>query len=125
MRQLLALPNFGLAHTEISESLNLKFVSGEWGDSEHACPPSTSLLNWLVSNPSKRRHAPSNSARRDALLKGDPQVLRNALAAIEKNATGSAWDLLEGAIFPDATIVTPNAIVVIEGKRTEECSDSS
>jgi hypothetical protein len=77
------------------------------------------LLKWLVSNPSKLRHVASGNKQREALLKSDPQALRDALFAIEKNASGRAWHLLEGTTYPDVTIITPDAIVVIEGKRTE------
>jgi hypothetical protein len=38
---------------------------------------------------------------------------------IRNNGAPSGWHILEGPTFPDVTVFTPDAVVVIEGKRTE------
>jgi len=119
VRQLLSLAECSGTAKEIPGELDLTCLDGKWGTEEQPFPPPQSLLRWMVSNPSKLVHSSSDNADRNALLQGDEAALRSALAAIETQPTGRGWHLLEGTTFPDATIVTRDAIVVVEGKRTE------
>jgi len=56
---------------------------------------------------------------REKLLRGEPEALDKALKAIGNAPAGRGWHLFEGTTFPDATIITPDAVIVVEGKRTE------
>ncbi len=119
VRRLLTIPEHGSANFRSPDTLDLTYQSGFWGRNEHPLHPSKRLLQWLVCNPERLRHSSSQNASREALLRGDPNALAQALAAIEVAASGRGWHLLEGTTFPDATILTPDAIIVVEGKRTE------
>jgi hypothetical protein len=78
---------------------------------EHAAPTSPSVLN-------SSSHRTSDLRKR--LLDGDQEVLRTALSELDKERIPeSAWYIFEGPSKPDVYIATPEAIVVIEGKRTE------
>ena len=119
VRRLLSVPRHpGVASADLS-ALDLTYKEGFWGTKEHPFPPTKRLLEWLVRNPDELRHKSSSHADRDALLKGDPAALKKALADIEAHPSGRGWHLLEGTTFPDATLVTPDAVIVVEGKRTE------
>lgn len=119
VRTLLSIPSHGSPAARSIAGLDLSFQTGYWGKDEHPFPPSKRLLQWLVRNPKELRHGGSENPTRDALLKGDPLALEQALLAIESSASGRGWHLLEGTTFPDATLFTPDAIIVVEGKRTE------
>jgi hypothetical protein len=119
VRRLLSVPQHpGISDEDIS-ALDLTYKEGFWGTNEHPFPPPKRLLEWLVRNPGQLRHQSSSHAGRDALLKGDQAALTKALADIEAHPKGRGWHLLEGTTFPDATLITPDAVIVIEGKRTE------
>lgn len=42
-----------------------------------------------------------------------------ALDGLQRDTSRGNWWVLEGSTYPDAVIETPDAIIVIEGKRTE------
>jgi hypothetical protein len=119
VRRLLSMPKHGCPTLRGFANLDLSFEAGYWGQNEHPLPPSKRLLQWLVRNPAQLRHSTSKNVTRNALLSADPSALEQALAAIESSPSGRGWHLLEGTTFPDATLFTPDAIVVVEGKRTE------
>jgi hypothetical protein len=48
----------------------------------------------------------------------EPEAIGKALSLLEQDS-GRGWHVLEGASRPDVYLETPEAIVVIEGKRTE------
>lgn len=119
IRRLLEVPSHpGVAPSALAP-LDLTFREGHWGKEEHPFAPPRRLLEWLVKNPSNLRLDSSSHPDRDALLHGDEAALQQALAEIEARPAGRGWHLLEGTTFPDATILTPDAVIVVEGKRTE------
>lgn len=119
VRRLLSVPRYpGVVVADVTK-LDLSFSGGFWGANEYPFGPPTRLLEWLVRNPTELRHNSSSHPDRNSLLKGDQAALKQALAEIERHPRGRGWHLLEGTSFPDATVVTPDAVIVVEGKRTE------
>lgn len=113
-----------------------RIVDVGWGRCEKSLAPPDTLLDWIVDHPDPRKDARGSKAalcegntreKREALLRGDQDVIAEAHAALgrwrESHAPGAIglkeWWVLEGASRPDAYIATTKAVVVIEGKRTE------
>jgi len=117
-RRLLELAEFGSLEAKIPTDLDLSFVRGEWGESEHALAPPASLLEWLVQHPETWASEPDTDERRQ-LYARDAKVLEKALASLRTRHGSSGWFILEGLTYPDAYIETPDATIVVEGKRTE------
>lgn len=115
-----------------------------WGWGAHECrlSPPRRLLHWLVDHviaPADK--PPTNRARslagqripgsvregavgrdtgaRARLLAGDPATRQLAHARIDAGPAHRAWYVLEGRSQPDVVLATRDAVVVIEGKRTE------
>lgn len=99
--------------------LDLRFQSGAWGERETPIPPPVSLLSWLIRNPAKLRATEAEDSNRNLLLHGNPTAVAKALDLLRTDGASRAWYILEGPTVPDALIETPDALVVIEGKRTE------
>jgi F0F1-type ATP synthase assembly protein I len=53
------------------------------------------------------------------LRRGDPEAIAKALELLRTDPSPRGWHILEGQTYPDALIITGDALVVIEGKRTE------
>jgi hypothetical protein len=98
---------------------DLTFQRGHWGGSELGIQPPVSLLSWLIRNPSRLTSQPTQSPDRKSLFQGDPDATARALDLLRSQSATRAWYIFEGPTFPDAFIETPDAIVVVEGKRTE------
>lgn len=104
-----------------------RLEEARWTPTEKALPAPPSLLRWLVSNPEALARAPgarsdSGETRvlRAALLRGDVAARDAALRLLEQGQTSqAAWYIFEGPTYPDVFVQTEDAIVVIEGKRTE------
>ena len=91
---------------------------------ERALDPPRSLLVWLVENvqnPDARQLSvsPEVAKRRQKILERDPSTTAEALQALKRNDRAGAWSRFEGPTYPDVVIETNDALVVIEGKRTE------
>lgn len=86
-----------------------------------AAPPS--LLKWLVRNAKAPAMMPKMSAavrsRRQALFDRDASTIDDAIARIDAGLLTRGWHVLEGPTAPDVFIETDDALIVIEGKRTE------
>jgi hypothetical protein len=100
-----------------------------WGDAELSLSPPTSLLEYLVRNVTEDQVARSGDEdfvlqRRQALARKDPLSIEEALAAIRNGPPGRAWYILEGPSRPDATLIMDDAVLVVEGKRTERSCTS-
>jgi len=117
-RRLLKLAEFGSPNSMIDDGIDLSFAEGYWGDKERGLRPPTALLEWLVYHPETWATAPDND-QRHRLYVGDLDTRESALAAIQKWSGGRKWFIFEGYTYPDALILTPGAIIVVEGKRTE------
>ena len=118
MPQLLSLAQAGASQFS-SEGLDLRFERGAWGESELPIPPPVSLLSWMIRNPGKLKAVVSKDENRNKLLQGDPTTTGRALDLLRSSSSNRDWFLFEGPTVPDAWIETPDAIIVVEGKRTE------
>ena len=99
-----------------------------WSDREVALAPPRSLLMWLVRHlemPARESDLGNGPTleKRKALANRDPKVVAEALALLDSRSASErhprAWYVLEGASSPDVFLETDQAIIVIEGKRTE------
>ena len=117
-RRLLGLAEFGSPGSAIGNDLDLSFVEGAWGDEECGLRPPSSLLEWLVQHPETWVSEPDSDERR-RLQASDPDTLELALASLRTSSASRDWFILEGHTYPDAFVLTPDAVVVVEGKRTE------
>jgi hypothetical protein len=62
---------------------------------------------------------PVAASDRRRILDRDLATQTRALAALDTPGRESAWRRFEGPTYPDAVIETPDALIVVEGKRTE------
>lgn len=118
--RLLALPLD--SGDKLPAGLDLTVLRKAWGDPEPSLPAPADLLRWLVQNleVDPPEHDTRYSAHmRRKLVQRDTDTIRHALAELERDTSRGNWWVLEGSTFPDALIETPDAVVVIEGKRTE------
>jgi hypothetical protein len=56
---------------------------------------------------------------RQRLATGDPKTIEDALRLLRTEGASRAWYIFEGPTYPDVYLVARDALVVIEGKRTE------
>ena len=128
IHRLLSLPQHGARMLTDRRELRLRNspqgVSYGWGQHEVALQPPLSLLTWLVRNADKMdidrlRGSRSTIEKRRALLHRDPIVMSEALELLNRRSRGRGWHILEGPSYPDAFLDTDEAVIVIEGKRTE------
>lgn len=116
--KLLQLPEYGAEDSESFENLDLSIIEKAWEPCEKKLPPPPALLSWLVENPQEWNTAP-DKLKRELLAKGDPETVKEALHKISVSYSGRDWYILEGQSSPDVYIDTKDALIVIEGKRTE------
>jgi hypothetical protein len=94
-----------------------------WEPNERGLQPPVALLSWLIRNfapvPGRLTADGDTMDRRRALAARDPDTIETALESLRRGGTGKAWHLLEGPSYPDAFLVTRDALIVVEGKRTE------
>jgi hypothetical protein len=114
---LLKLVNAEAAAT--ATELDLSSSKAYFGEHEHALDPPVSLLSWLVRNPTPAVLSQKEIAERTGLAQRDSVTVQEALRLLRASATSSGWYILEGQTYPDVFIETPDALVVVEGKRTE------
>ncbi|HEX7440750.1 MAG TPA: hypothetical protein VF319_11715, partial [Caldimonas sp.] len=84
-----------------------------------ALDPPVSLLAWLVRNLKPPAGASTIDSQRQLLLEYDPAAVAGALRLLRTDGGEGGWCIFEGQTFPDALLVTPDALIVVEGKRTE------
>jgi hypothetical protein len=99
--------------------LDLSFLQGFWGPIEKGLSPPVSLLSWLIRHPTPQLLAQTAGAERSRLAQGGPTTVLKALEALRTSSAPRGWHILEGETRPDVFIETPDALIVIEGKRTE------
>ena len=122
LRRLLSLPGHGAEGATVPANLDLRVENQYWGANERSLAPPPSLLEWLVRNLERAPAAKDQSevaARRRLLFERDPAMIMEALALLGTRPSGRGWHILEGQTYPDVFLKTPDALVVIEGKRTE------
>ena len=110
----------GPTATPVDPTLNLEFQKGFWGKAEHALDPPVGLLSWLIRNPNPQSLAEDAQMERRLLARGDPTLVGRALHGLRTSAAPKGWHLLESPTVPDVFIETPDALIVIEGKRAEQ-----
>jgi hypothetical protein len=103
----------------VDSTLDLALLAGYWEPKERGIDPPVSLLSWLIRNPEKLRPAHSVSPDRCLLFERDPETVQRALMLLRSQYETRAWYILEGPTYPDVMLEARDAIVVIEGKRTE------
>lgn len=100
-----------------------------WGQDECSLPAPKALLKHLVQIVTPEQVNASGAkgetrTKREALARRDAATLKEAVAHIDAGHLGRKWWVLEGPSCPDATLEMPNAVIVIEGKRTEATTTS-
>jgi hypothetical protein len=129
--QLLTLPTRFDGVPKTTPSPVGDVVDKAWGPDEKKLDPPESLLSWLVLHPERLTagsiygNASSETReKRRRLLAGDNQVRQEALRLVhdasQRRPWPNEWYVLEGRTSVDAFFRTTKAVVVIEGKRTEE-----
>src|SRR5687768_15974348 len=116
VRTLISLPGTVPERQQDWANLDLTFQAGKWGDNEARLAPAPSLLAWLLKNPSRWASVP-DTPERQRLFDGDATILETGLRLAAKPSSGKAWYILEGHTAPDVYIETPDALIVVEGKR--------
>lgn len=99
--------------------LDLRVLAGYWGATERGLAPPVALLSWLIRHPTSQLKAQDRIPERSRLAAGEPATVELALRHLRSSGEASAWYVLEGPTYPDVLLETPDALVVIEGKRTE------
>jgi hypothetical protein len=118
IRDLLALPKYG-SGVPIPEGIDLAFARGDWGTTERGLQPPVALLSWLIRNLPPPTGETEINEERIHLLAHDPGTIERALELLRAAGPGRGWHVFEGPTYPDVTLETPGALVVVEGKRTE------
>jgi hypothetical protein len=100
---------------------DLHVLETAWAPKERRLAPPAALLEWLVSNvtPPANLDREKQGKSRLQLLDRDEATIADALARIRRGETKRGWHILEGLSSPDAYIATKDALIIMEGKRTE------
>lgn len=121
--RLLALATHGPPDADGFDSLDLFPAAVDFGDRERRIPAPKSLLEWLVRNVKAREQDPDTSGEarenRAALFRRDAAAIDAALERLSAGQLSRGWHVFEGPTAPDVYIESRDAIIVIEGKRTE------
>jgi|HubBroStandDraft_6_1064221.scaffolds.fasta_scaffold00797_11 hypothetical protein len=117
--QLLKLPTGGCANAEVASS-DLTIIKRYWEPHEKCLNPPVSLLSWLIRNVKSLSPRGLEGARQ-RLPEGDPETIEDALHRLRTDGDSKprAWYIFEGQTQPDVYLVAHDALVVVEGKRTE------
>ena len=101
-----------------------------WGSEELVLPAPLSLLEHLIESITIEQVARSADKalvrrKREGLARKDSATVADALRALRNGSRGRAWYVLEGPSKPDATLEMEDAVLVVEGKRTERSCTST
>jgi hypothetical protein len=116
--QLLTLPRGGCTSYEVGSG-DLTLVDGHWEPHEKCLNPPVSLLSWLIRNVGSLGSKDLDNELRQRLALGDPETIEKALHLLRTGGASRASYIFEGPTYPDVYLVTRDALVVVEGKRTE------
>jgi hypothetical protein len=100
-----------------------------WGSAELAMSAPVSLLEYLIQNLTVEQVAKAGDTgrvreQREALARKDQHYIAQAIASLREARRGREWFVLEGDSRPDATLIMEEAVLVVEGKRTERTCTS-
>jgi hypothetical protein len=103
---------------------NLALQDSTWPDRERGLEPPVALLSWLIRNVNHREQddgvkTKTTIEKRKKLADRDPVTIAEALSLLRSGESRERWYILEGRTYPDVFIETEDALIVIEGKRTE------
>jgi hypothetical protein len=128
-KRLLDLVIGGSTSSSQLRKQDLRVIEIHHEPEEYALRPPVALLSWLIrhlKDPSaKLTGDDETSAERRRLLDGDADAISRALARLREGGGDRSWHVLEGLTYPDVYIVTTDALIVIEGKRTEAGATTS
>jgi hypothetical protein len=116
--QLLELPTGGCKDAEVASG-DLTITDGRWEPQEKCLNPPVSLLSWLIRNVDSLVSTALDNELRRLLSVGDPKTIQDALHLLRTEDASRAWYIFEGPTCPDVYLVARDALVVVEGKRTE------
>jgi len=116
--ELLALPTGGCADAAIAAG-DLTLIQGYWEPNEQCLKPPVALLSWLIRNIASLSRTSFDNDSRQRLADGDPATIAEALRLLRTEGASRAWYIFEGPTYPDVFLVARDALVVVEGKRTE------
>lgn len=123
---LLALTASGAPDAGLSLSLDAQpttVLFGGKGRKEKRLLAPSSLLRWLVQHVEQPTVLPTMRlgvrTKREALFARHANETNEALRKIDEGLVRRGWHVLEGPTAPDVYIETADALIVIEGKRTE------
>lgn len=130
LRHLLTLFEHGHPHCQTALEPTSAIQEWNFGKHEKKLIAPRKLLSWLVEhadsdwmNRTLSRHNRLHSltmAYRKKLAQKDPATIQEAINELHKSTLSqSAWFILEGPSQPDLFLITPDLILVLEGKRTE------
>lgn len=129
LNALLALPQLPDMNSLAPVLQDPRLVSHGWGDREKKLPAPQSLLKWLVLNVAAPADPSSlgtgeNRKSRERLIRREPGAIQEALRLV-RTGLSRGWPIFEGPSQPDAYLETRDALIVIEGKRTEPAPTTS
>jgi hypothetical protein len=108
-------------------SLNItRLTEALWWPREARLGAPRALLKWLIENceaparDSAWGEGEETRAYRRRLVARDNPTRKDALSRLDRGEVAKAPHILEGPSQPDVYLATPEVIVVIEGKRTED-----
>ncbi len=119
------MPTLSARPTRAGRAVRGPLRTWAWGAAEKQLMPPAVLLQWLIACGRPRPGLPLGSSfvtitKRTLLMQRDPSVIGEALGLLSHAPVPSrAWYVLEGPSQPDVHLETDDAIIVIEGKRTE------
>jgi len=122
---LLRLPKQGSSFDQTRYPALSAISEAAWDPKEKKLDPPVSLLSWLLRNVSRPKDGklgkdPTTVECREKLLARDPATVQRALRNLRCPPKDERpWYVFEGQSSPDVYLETPELVVVIEGKRTE------
>jgi hypothetical protein len=117
--QMLALPIGGCASAE-TKTGDWTLIEGHWEPHEKCLNPPVSLLSWLIRNVDSLASNALDSESRRHLATGDPETVDHALRLLRTENASRGWYIFEGPTCPDVYLIARDALVIVEGKRTEK-----
>lgn len=105
------------------QAQDLRVLTIHYEPEERPLQPPVALLAWLIRNldasPNKLRGEDEVTRQRRKLAAKDPATIELALDLLRRSGPAKGWHILEGPTCPDVLLVTTDALIVVEGKRTE------